>query len=304
MNSVNNYGECHEIKKVDYAPFIEAMQIFNERFLSVYREYVLEHFKEVYEAYPDFFLFMKPIEWKVIFNNRSIDNYLYEGASDTFATFSNQFNTLGESREFYRLPDFKQIEKINNILGTTNEPLNVIRVKYGNTAPAIVLDEDYVTEDPNDMPSMGELEGRKYAKLHGEKARLEKYELFNLYGLNELVRKINSPSFEYELGESIKAYKAELYLAAAATGGIALENILRILITRKLGPEKLPDKTYIGNSITALREGNIIPGRFAGKILGQKEIRNSNMHTNEDPVNKETVEDLYKIIIEVIRVLI
>lgn len=299
MNSIINYDDSYVIKKVNYAPFVESMQAFNERFLAVYREYVNEHYQELYEAYPKYFPFMQPIDWKVVFNNRSIDNYLFEGSANTFATFSNQFTTLGESRVFHRLPSFKQNEKIAELLTASVDHIEVFQVKYGFTAPAIVLDDDYVTEDPNDMPRMGEIKGREFAELHGEKARLEKYELFNLFGLDELIQKINSPSFEYELGESIKSYKNGLYLAAGATGGIALENILRLLIINRIGDKALPDKSYIWKSIEALNKKQILPGHLRAEVIAQNEIRNSNAHTNEDPVSKETVETLYRIIRDV-----
>lgn len=302
MNSIADYGDDYEIKKVDYIPFIEAMQLFNERFLSEYRKYVIEHFKEFYEAQPDYFPFMKPIEWKVLFNNRSIDNYLYESDLDAFAAFSNQFNTLGESREFSRLPNFKRTQRINEILGTSNEPLIVIPLKYGYPAPAIIIDKDYVTEDPNDMPSMGEIEGRRFANLHGEKAMSEKHESFNLHGLNELVQKIDSPSFGYELGESVKAYNEGLYLAAASTGGIALENILRILIQRKTDAD-LPKNTYIKDSLAVLKIKGVLSNRLAASVSSLRDIRNSNSHTNNDPVRKTTVDHLYATIEDLARLL-
>ena len=294
-----DYGDDHLIQKVDYVPFIESMQFFSERFLSVYREYVTIHFKEFYENYPEYFPFMKPIEWKVVFNNRSIDNYLYVSTSDTFAIFNNQFNTLGESRVFQQMPKFKQKEKIAEILSVSEDPKELFQVKYGFPAQAIIADKNHVTKDPSDMPKMGEIKGREFAELHGEKARSEKYELFNLFGLDELIQKIDSPSFEYEIGESIKAYKNNLYLAAGATGGIALENILRLLIIKRFGEKKLPYQTYIKKSVERLDEKRILPGRLRTDVLKYSDVRNANAHTNEDPVRKDTVDTLYRIIFEV-----
>lgn len=294
-----NFGDDQLIQKVDYVPFKESMQFFSERFLFVYREYVTVHFKEYYETFPEYFPFMKPIEWKVVFNNSSIDNYLYISTSDTFSTFSNQFSTLGESRAFYQMPKFTQKEKIAEILSVSEAPKEFFQVKYGFPAQAIIADKDHVTKDPSDMPKIGEIMGREFAELHGEKARAEKYELFNLFGLDELIQKIDSPSFEYELGESIKAYRSGLYLAAAATAGIALENILRVLIIKYFDKKRLPDKTYIDRSVRVLEEKKILPGRLRADILKSVGVRNANAHTNEDPVRKDTVDALYRIIYDV-----
>ncbi|MEK4425468.1 hypothetical protein [Solibacillus sp. FSL K6-1523] len=101
------------------------------------------------------------------------------------------------------------------------------------------------SEDPGDLTEMGQIKGREFAYLHNDTFVKEKKDRFNVFGLEEIVYKINSPSFEYELGESIKTYKSGLYLAAAATGGITLENILRILIVNRLGTDQLPKNTYI-----------------------------------------------------------
>lgn len=296
MKSVAHYGDDHILKKVYYEPFIKAMKQFQERFLSTYRKYIEDYYKEIYDDSPSYFPFTESIDWKVVFNNRTIDNYLFESESDLFCTINHQFTTLGESREFNRLPKYKQKEKLTTLLNNGGEPLEIIRVKYGFTAPAIITDPEHVTEDPNDMATMGEIKGREYAELHGETARNEKLERYNVFGLEEVVHKIKSPSFDYELGESISAYKQGLYLAAASTAGIALENILRLLIIKKLGKGKLPDKTYIYNSVIALDTKSILPGRLRAEVLKHTNVRNANSHTNEDPVRRDTVDNLYRII--------
>ncbi len=116
---------------------------------------------------------------------------------------------------------------------------------------------------------------------------------------DEIIEKVNDLSFQYEFGESVKSYNCELYFAAASAGGGSLENILRILITRKLGEEYLTENTYIITSLNTLKKHNIVKGRLYARIKAFNAIRNSNAHTNEDPVEKEVVEDLFRIIRDV-----
>lgn len=113
---------------------------------------------------------------------------------------------------------------------------------------------------------------------------------------DEILERIQDPAFQYEFGESAKAYNAGLYLAAASTGGIALENILRLIIVNKMRDNKLPAKSFIRDSVLKLDQENILPGRLRSRVWEKSGIRNSHSHTNEDPVRKETVESLHQII--------
>ncbi|MGR6904766.1 DUF4145 domain-containing protein [Lysinibacillus sp. BSL11] len=112
---------------------------------------------------------------------------------------------------------------------------------------------------------------------------------------NVIIQKVNDPTFEYEFGESVKAYNSGLYLAAAATGGIALENILRLLIQAKT-KANLPQNTYIKDSLAVLKRENVLSNRLAASADSLKAIRNSNAHTNSDPVKKATINHLYSVI--------
>lgn len=115
---------------------------------------------------------------------------------------------------------------------------------------------------------------------------------------DEILKNVQDPSFQYEFGESAKAYNAGLYLAAASTAGIALENILRLIIVKKVGKGKLPSQTYIRHSLTVLEKEQILPGRLLNETRAQNWVRNSSSHTNEDPIKKETVDTLFRVIDE------
>ncbi|MEY9979733.1 hypothetical protein [Lysinibacillus sp. RC79] len=303
MYKPSQLNDDYVLKKVDAGKFEEASIEFWKNFLQNYRNYVEENYLVWYKEYPDPFIFMKPTHWVTIFYNHHIDFHIFKNPSDGMTFCYQQFTTLGEMRAHDRLTEEQKREKLQRILGKFEVPLTVIQIKYGFILPAIIPDSNHVSEDPDDLPEMGLIKGRNYAQLHGDTLIKEKKERFNIFGLDEIVHKINSPSFEYELGESIKAYKLGLYLAAASTAGIALENILRILIANKIGENAIPDKSYIWKSINELDKKKILPGRLRAEILSQSEIRNSNAHTNDDPVRKDTVETLYRIVREIILLL-
>ena len=112
----------------------------------------------------------------------------------------------------------------------------------------------------------------------------------------EILDRVKDPAFRYEFGESAKAYNAGLYLAAASIAGIALENILRLIIVNKMRDNTLPKYSFIRDSVLKLDKENILPGRLRSRVWEKNGIRNSHSHTNEDPVRKETVESLHLII--------
>lgn len=288
------------VQHVEASDFREPMNQFAENFLHTYRSYIRDYFIEEYTESPESFPLMEPVYWSVLFRNRSIENRLYKNQEDVTYSRIFQFDTVGESRDFHRLPDHIQRERIATLIDKADTPLLTFEVRYGMIADSITGDPDYVTKNPDDMPEMGTIRGREFAKQHSENYQKRKKERFNLYGLETLVPQVGSPSFEYELSESIASHRQGLYLAAAATGGIALENILRVIIKRRLGEKELPSKTYIRDSVSRLDKSSILPGRLKSRVLEKNGIRNSHSHTNEDRVRKETVESLFLVIKDLI----
>lgn len=300
MEKLPVFGDDHILPRVDPLPFSERTWELWKNFIDTYRAYVDDYYAEQYSEFPDLFPFKQPLKWIFVYKNQEFEAHIFLSESDSCEYAYFQFVTLGESRTFSRLPPYLQKEREKEIIGRSDNPLAIIKYKYGFPAPALTYDPNYVTENPDDLAKMGETDGRAFAKRHGERARGLKDQQFNIYGLEELVPQVDSASFEYELGESIAAYKAGLYLAAGATAGIALENLLRIIIEKKAGQKALPIEPYIWKSAKYIRENRLVPGRLANEASSFDGIRNSNSHTNEDPVREKSLEALYLLIKDLI----
>lgn len=297
MAKYKDLGPDHLLPRCEPKPFYDSMENGWIKLLETYRAYIGEHYQTDYESDPDFFLLMKPQYTVFLYQNREIELYCYPADSDSIKHQVHQFNTLGESRGFNRLPPYKQKEKINDLLGREDKPIERITFKYGFMAPAIVLNEDYTTEDPEDLINMGEIKGPDYAKLHGENARRYRKERFNLFGLEEIIHKVGSISFEYELGEAIAAYKNKLYLAAASVSGMALENVLKLAIVKHLGDDAIPEKMYINNyTVTLLKAGILNDERLGHRLKGFSAIRNWSSHTKTGTAWEKDAEDCFTLI--------
>lgn len=279
----------------------KALKILFPVYLNSYREHVTEVYKEEYEeAGNNIFNFMQPVKCIVLMHGNNSYLLFYKNEKDELlfkdctSIELSDFDVLSE-----RLSKFKK-KFIQDTLQLDLDFISSLKlsdfVKYG----ALGL------RSP-DLNSISKSSG-----IHGADEDYKTYELnkaleqiiipsskTEIVDTASVLQKVNDPSFQYEFEESIKAYNAGLYLAAAATGGIALENILRVLIIKNFDKKRLPDKTYIDRSVRVLDEKKILPGRLRADILKSIGVRNANAHTNEDPVRKDTVEALYRIIFDV-----
>lgn len=291
MFKPNELNDDYVLKNVDASLFEDAVIGFWSNFIKSYRKHIKENYPKLYGEFPKKFVFMHPAQFVAIFKNNYIRFYVYPHSFDTVLLKYQQFTTLGEMRAYDCLTEEEKAEKLAVIAERDDSPITFFDIKYGFELPAIIH-QGHASNNPDDLPEMGTIKGTHFAQEHGDKLAKELKERFNVFNLEELVNKINCPSLNYELGESISAYKQGLYLAAATTGGIALENILRILIQKKTRTP-LPKDTYIKDSLTILKRNNILSNRLAASVNSLRDIRNSNSHTNEDPVRKTTVDHLY-----------
>lgn len=156
------------------------------------------------------------------------------------------------------------------------------------------------------IPTFSKTQGSRIADLDYLELELQKSirdsarpsNAYDNFDVDDLILKVKSESFEYEFTESIQAYNSELYLAASATAGIALENLLKTLIIRRLGAKSLPQKTYIRDFANVLETNSIIDERMANRVRGFNATRNSSSHTNTGKVSKEDVNQGYFLINE------
>lgn len=296
MRKKTRFEDDYVLPKVNPEPFMEAMPEFWKNFIDTYRNYTAEYYCEEYEGNANSFPFMQPVHWVVIFRNNEIENHIFANYADQFEQKNLQFITLGESKEFRRLPSHIQQEKVDDLIGRRDRPLSIIRVKYGFTADSIDGDPNYVTKNPADMGEMGEIKGREYAKIHGENARKEKEERFSLFGIEEIIPLVNDEHFEYEMSEAISCYRHELYLAAAAVVGVALENILSLIVHKRLGPKKAQNRQYTKDYLQVLVKEGLMTERKKRSILAFSAIRNGAAHTNTGKVQAKDAQLGFEII--------
>lgn len=277
-----------------------GFEIFFKPFLDGYRDRVNSIYSEENEI-SSCFEFMKPVELHVLL--RTTDTYLVFVRGETDKLIFHDCSDIPAS-EYLCLGD--NISKFVKSFLSKNFDINEYLEKthyyrIGNDSSLIF--EQY---NIHLLPERSKEWGRNYADNHYHAYELERILIditkpstsLLVVDTEEILKRVKDPSFQYEFGESAKAYNNGLYLAAAATAGIALENILRLLIIKHLGSEKLPKQTYIHLSIKVLDEVDVIPGRLRAEVLKHTGVRNANAHTNKDPVRKETVESLFRIIDE------
>lgn len=155
----------------------------------------------------------------------------------------------------------------------------LLRFKNGLPAPAITYNPAYVAEDPDDLAKKGEIDGRAVAKRFGERARKKKSERFDLFGIEEIIPIVDNEHFEHEMSEAIQCYKRKLYLAATAVVGIALENIL-VLILKKNGLYTPKIQPYIKDYSKVLVDNELLEDRKRREILNFNNTRNGAAHSN------------------------
>lgn len=286
LNKFNISNE--EIKK--------GYEIVFQPFLEGYRNHVNELYLEEYNDRSDSFIYMEPIKLFLLLSEDSSYIIITRSERDelVFIPPSPENYAFSENPEKLKIKFMKEQLQIDNPLEYTPYYafLRYIGGKFFKETNHPKLYEE------------AKISGISTADSHA--SQYEYYKSLNMYlshkveleniDFENITTKVNDPSFQYEFEESVKAYNAGLYLAAATTGRIALENILRQLIKKELGSQFLPDKTYIWKSVDVLTKNEILSGRLRGQINQQSEIRNTNCHTNDAPVTKETVDNLYGVI--------
>lgn len=277
----------------------EQLQQYLELFFKDYTEIVGEKYHEEYSTHKDSFLFMNP--FTMYFIQKDSFNYcVFSYSEEIKVSFVDCTNETVEDLEILNTALFKQREtfmydKLKLPISFSDMPLHNF-IKNG----LLIFNEHNFERLPEHVYRNADSFARQHAETYYLTKTLDSIlkpslQLENI-DFTTIIENVKDPSFQYEFEESVKAYNTGIYLAAAAAGGIALENILRQLIKRELGPQYLPDKTYIWKSVDVLTKNEILSGRLRGRINQQSEIRNTNSHTNDDPVTKETVDNLYGVI--------
>lgn len=271
-----------------------GLEVFFQSYLEGYRERVNNLYPDEYSE-SNSFVYMQPIHL-----------YVFLRGDHTHLLFAN-----GESDKLI----FKDCDGIdNNEFDYLSKGPDKLKQQFIQSHLEL---EDYITVFP--FPRLGEWAGVSFTKTNleslpnssrnwGIKQADDHYDDYrlvkslekalatssdlNVVNTDDILKRVKDPSFQYEFGESAKAYNAGLYLAAAATGGIALENILRLIIKEKT-TYQLPYNTYIKDSLAVLQKDDTLSKRLYTSVESLKNIRNSNAHTNIDPVKNTTVDHLF-----------
>ncbi|MCS1383593.1 hypothetical protein NXZ75_15390 [Lysinibacillus sphaericus] len=235
----------YQFNPVNFECFIDSTNIFWLNFLQSYRLTVNEKYQDIYSEYPNEFIYMQNLEGIALFKNHEITFHVYNNSIDAFNFACLQFHTFKEYKVYSELSDLDKKEHIKSLCQRSDSPLKTFNIKYGYQVPTLIPGDFDVTKNPNDLPEMGTKMGVNVAVEHGNKLIYEKRERFALFNLEQYVPMVKDEHFEYEIAEAIKAYRSELYLAATAVTGVAMENLLSIIIIKKCGEDKLPKRRYI-----------------------------------------------------------
>lgn len=129
----------------------------------------------------------------------------------------------------------------------------------------------------------------KYEKLSTERMTIKKHNKvspFNHLKLDDMIRVVDDPTFEYQINQGLETYKRELYLPAAATFAVAIETFL-IKLKRLNGlKHKDSDSTMYNKLIEDLKEKGKINYRTKRRIEVAYTMRNIINHTQAGAVAK------------------
>lgn len=269
----NQISDDFILQKFDAKPFEERINDFWLNFIHAYREYVNTELEEWYKKFPSYFPYMKKLQWVAVFNNQDIAFYIFESELDGITTEIHQYETYGDLKES-RKPQNKKETHLTKLF-EEHKTYSRFEISYGFKDQFTME----VSNDPSDLAEMGRLKGRIMAMNHGYKLKQEKEERFSLFDLEQYVLKVEDDHFEYEIGEAIKAYRQNLFLAATAVAGVALENIL-ILIIKKNNLSSKTKGPYIKDYLNVLVDHHLLDDRKRREIMNFNNTRNGAAHSN------------------------
>ncbi|MCL1701584.1 hypothetical protein [Lysinibacillus sp. Bpr_S20] len=273
----------------------KGYEIIFQPFLESYRDRVNELYLDEYNDQGDTFIYMEPIKLCLLLSEHNSYVVIARSERDEFITLppSQENYEFSQNPEKLKIKFIKEQLQIDSFLDYTQY---FAFLKYiGGDFFKESYHQNLFEEAKSNGISTADSHASQYEYYKSLNALLAPKVALDVIDLEIILSKVNNPSFRYEFEESIKAYNAGLYLAAAATGGIALENILRLLIQAKT-KANLPQNTYIKDSLAVLKREKVLSNRLSASVDSLKAIRNSNAHTNSDPVKKATIDHLYSVI--------
>lgn len=109
----------------------------------------------------------------------------------------------------------------------------------------------------------------------------------------DIIKIVNNRDFEYALNESLAAYGNSLYLAATVTAGVALENLLVVILEKEKISIETNDSTELGALSNKLLKNGVIDKREKNRIMLAAKYRNLASHANKGRVIRNDAKTIY-----------
>lgn len=293
---INKIPDSFKIKCVNAESFKPYMKECCEALLKSYRDRINEYNIEIKEDNLEIFPLAKQIKFKIIYKNTNIELYLFHSDKMIVEHYTFQFKTIREINDFSKLPKFIQDQKIKEVIGISDEPIEKIILNYGHPLHDILGSYLHFSEDPTDMLKIGEFTGRNLADTHVEKSRNKIINIVkpSFIDVDMLIKRVNDKNFEYEFKEAFYAYQQGLYLAAMAVSRIALETMLKVA-----SKNKEPKRKGLNDTL----EEPIFNTRELGFLTSLRQLRNTSSYSNEDDFSPLTVKNVFESFEEVSKIL-
>lgn len=284
---------------------IEGTGIFFPNFLKGYRDRINQYYADFYSEYPEYFPLMDPIQLYALHFKYDTIFLLCQNEQDSVTNIQANETDNENYVKLDTAPVHIQKQYFFNVAKVAIDHVYKVRElnKLGGLCALGFHAVNHKSLDGTAYHLGAEEADFDYQGLTLDKSIEEKFKPssnYHSFEIEPLIQKVDSESFRYEFEESIKAYNSELYLAAAAVAGIALENLLKLLIVRRLGRAMLPKNQFIKDLNLVLANNKIIDNRLYHRIQSYTPIRNSSSHTNDGKAKKEDAEHAYNIIKELI----
>ncbi|UZQ49800.1 hypothetical protein [Clostridium kluyveri] len=264
-------------------------QIHLTEFLRGYRDRVKKYYQHEYNDAPDIFTFMERISIFSIYINYNIyDIILHSNSSKD--EFNDKYFYLNEDElaNFYGNPRHIIEQELLKKIGQ-DDCLEILEDSIGNIWYSPLNIEYCKTKSYSNGVDRADSDHIDYMRAGYLKSVVESYKNisdFNVLDLDYINKKVQDDEFKYEIEESAKAYKAELFLASSLTAQVSIETLLKLAVIKYLGKTKLPNHLYIYGLGKLLNDNGKIDDRLFKRIQAINDLRHGIAHSNTGEIQK------------------
>lgn len=268
--------------------------IYYERFVSAYRERVEKFYKEDLDECQRVFRLQNKVQLHLYLTNSEIYEVLIESEQDDFKCIVHlNLVKYEEWIKYEDVPESLKEERIKSeIEKSYRKVLNIEKSTYDRI--------EYKEVNQKYLEALAIENGKREADNCNLGLELDRYiqglkkdvKGFKLYPAEEAIAKVNLEQFTNEFTECILCYESELYLASALVGVVCIETLLKVLIIRKLGKEKLPEQSYMLKTAQILVDNEIFTQKFFKRIQAINSLRHAIAHTATGSINQWDTEQI------------